>query len=203
MFKNSSQIKNILTWLPSSRKPASTILTLLVEIVLEWVGENFIIQDPGRVKNLIKADLSALLYDIATERRETVTFAFFLNRIKRITLNLHQAGLLAPKRYFSEIEQSNPENNEFLDFFLENHGLSAEYVLIRPKKGQGKSENRRKNENKYNLKKKTLEKLRILGEIDEFYPGCIEEEVQVQKSLFDFVKEKKIVKERVKVKKAA
>jgi len=201
---NYYNLKEIIAWLLDSKKPATAILTLLVEIVMEMINENFVIQDPGRVKNLIKADLSALLYEIAIEKRKTATFAFFRNRIKRVTLNLYQSGLLANKINFSEIEDVNTENNEFLNFYLEKHSQLPEYVIIRPKKGRNGNEGMG-DKKRQGLKKKTLERFRILNEIDEFYPGCleIEEEVRVQKTLFDFVKEQKIVKERVKVKKAA
>jgi len=205
MFENNSQLKGILNWAFSSGKPAEKILDLLVGIIMEEIGKKFAILDPLRAEKLITSDISSLLFDIATKKRNSISFSFFLNRIKRITLNLYQAGLLANKIYFSVIEATNTENSNFLDYFLSEHQQLPEFVTIRPKKGRSGCESGRKNEKRQGLKKKTLDRLQILNEISEFYPGCleIEEEVRVQKSLFDFVKEKKIVKERVKVKKAA
>jgi hypothetical protein len=155
---NPNDVSVLLYLLLRSALPARKLLEEPTEFVYLSLMESFETHNPEALKKLIKNDLVALLYQIATNEITTYPeekFATYLrNRILRIFKNALQQDLISNPIYFSEINAKEDLQERFLFHTKE-------------------AENGRNGKKRSFTQGKTLKREQELAKIQEFHPGVL------------------------------
>ena len=159
-----SDLTTLLYLLLRSGLPGKELVNELTEYVYLILTEIFEPHNPEALKKLIKNDLVALLYQVATNEITThpeEKFATYLrNRLTRITRNALQQGLIESPIYLGTLNAKEDMQERFLFHQKEQ-------------KEQKEAENGRNGRKRSFVQRKTLKRERELAKIQKFHPGVL------------------------------